>query len=397
MEAIVNFLLEYYVWVLVVLVILLITVIGFLADSMKKKKMRKKVEAEEASQNTNAPSQSANVFTNMDNLNNNMMNPNMMNPNMNSNMNMNANNFNNNFNMSGNLNNNMMSNQNYMNSSMNMNSGLGNVQASPEGVGVYPNQMPSSTPNTFTASSVNPSNLNGPDLTNMDNNFNSSISNGPVPTAPTIEANQNNDASFFTPVSDQTPKIEPREVVIPKPVEITPIMNNEAVNNFNSYNQPSANTSIPSEPVVVPNPGMPVEVQSVGQPLTSDVTAPNNMVNKIPEVPAMGPIPNSGYTEPVVAPIPNPSYSAPVNQEIVNNAPNNFVNPTIEPSINSINQNLASNPNMNGFVNPSIAPNNGVNVPNNSNSNFIAGGSTFVVGTPQQTINPQNNPNNGNW
>lgn len=37
MQIVVDFLLEYYVWVLVVLVILLITVIGFLADSKKRK------------------------------------------------------------------------------------------------------------------------------------------------------------------------------------------------------------------------------------------------------------------------------------------------------------------------------------------------------------------------
>ena len=40
MQAIVDFLLEYYVWVLIVLVILLITVVGFLADTKRKKKLR---------------------------------------------------------------------------------------------------------------------------------------------------------------------------------------------------------------------------------------------------------------------------------------------------------------------------------------------------------------------
>ena len=42
MDAVKDFLLEYYVWVLAVLVILLITVIGFLADTKKKKKVREK-------------------------------------------------------------------------------------------------------------------------------------------------------------------------------------------------------------------------------------------------------------------------------------------------------------------------------------------------------------------
>ena len=40
MEAVVDFLLEYYVWVLVVLVILLITIIGFLVDSKQKRKKK---------------------------------------------------------------------------------------------------------------------------------------------------------------------------------------------------------------------------------------------------------------------------------------------------------------------------------------------------------------------
>ena len=43
MQAVLDFLLEYYVWVLAVLVILLITVIGFLADTKRKKKMRQKI------------------------------------------------------------------------------------------------------------------------------------------------------------------------------------------------------------------------------------------------------------------------------------------------------------------------------------------------------------------
>ena len=34
-DAVVDFLLEYYVWVLAILIILLITVIGFLADAKK--------------------------------------------------------------------------------------------------------------------------------------------------------------------------------------------------------------------------------------------------------------------------------------------------------------------------------------------------------------------------
>ena len=49
MDVVVDFLLEYYVWILVVLVILLITVIGFLADTKRKKKKREKMEGAQAS------------------------------------------------------------------------------------------------------------------------------------------------------------------------------------------------------------------------------------------------------------------------------------------------------------------------------------------------------------
>jgi len=36
MQTVVDFLLEYYIWFLVVIVILLITVVGFLVDTKKK-------------------------------------------------------------------------------------------------------------------------------------------------------------------------------------------------------------------------------------------------------------------------------------------------------------------------------------------------------------------------
>ena len=40
MEIVVDFLLEYWVWFVVVIVILLITVVGFLVDTKNKKKLR---------------------------------------------------------------------------------------------------------------------------------------------------------------------------------------------------------------------------------------------------------------------------------------------------------------------------------------------------------------------
>ena len=125
MQAVVDFLLEYYVWILVVLVILLITVVGFLADTKKKKRMREKVNSEGDNTNNygvdnNLPPVNDfgamnNTYNNpqMDNsFGNNSYNQNMMNDGVYNNsintMNNNMNSFDNNMNMG--MNNNFFNN-----------------------------------------------------------------------------------------------------------------------------------------------------------------------------------------------------------------------------------------------------------------------------------------------
>lgn len=188
MQTVVDFLLEYYVWVLIVLVILLITVVGFLADTKKKKKLREKKERETASDNS-MPANDLNM--------------------MNQGMDMNYNAMNQNMNMGYNdMNNNMMNpnTDNMMNNNMMMNNQINSM----------PNNMVQ--------------NMNG----GMDHNVNmmNNMSNG-VETAPSamesipeVNSNLSSNDSFFIPASEQTPKFEPREVSIPKPVEPTPILNN---------------------------------------------------------------------------------------------------------------------------------------------------------------------------
>ena len=73
MQTVVDFLLEYYVWVLIVLVILLITVVGFLADTKKKKKLREKKERETASDNS-MPANDLNMMNQGMDMNYNIMN-----------------------------------------------------------------------------------------------------------------------------------------------------------------------------------------------------------------------------------------------------------------------------------------------------------------------------------
>ena len=76
MQMVVDFLLEYYVWVLIVLVILLITVVGFLADTKRKKKLREKSESE-TTNNNSIPTNDLNTMNQGMDMNYNSMNQNM--------------------------------------------------------------------------------------------------------------------------------------------------------------------------------------------------------------------------------------------------------------------------------------------------------------------------------
>lgn len=344
MQTVVDFLLEYYVWVLIVLVILLITVVGFLADTKKKKKLREKKERETA----NSSSMPANDL--------NMMNQGMdMNYNiMNQNMNMGYND----------MNNNMMNpnTDNMMNNNMMMNNQINSM----------PNNMVQ--------------NMNG----GMDHNVNmmNNMSNG-VETAPSamesipeVNSNLSSNDSFFIPASEQTPKFEPREVSIPKPVEPTPILNNGINSGVAPVTEPR---EVPSMQSSIPNP-----MPSVAPQMT--VPTPEPMQNSISEATTgvqMGgvtptPIPNTmpQMAGPSVIPnvnIPSAPVVEPMNQANTNNMPNNMINnvpngvPNTMPNMNQMPQEPVNN--MNGYTN-----------------NLVQGGSNFVMNG-----NVPNNQNNGNW
>lgn len=394
MDTIIDFLLEYYVWILVVLIILVITIIGFLVDTNRKKKLRKKVESEGNSNN-------------MNNINNmGMINdPNMFNnPNMNLNMNMNQgmdNGLNSSFAPPTDFNNNMMGN-NMM--SQNLNANL--------------NQMAAKSGNEMLQNNMN----NGLDNTN----------------------NNNNNDTFFTSVSDQTPHFEPREVNIPTPVVPTPIIGSEQNMAF-GINNPIAEPPKPVvEPTPVPNVVPPINISPAVQ-----VGAEGNMMgiggvepvvppfNVTPTMaPSLNEVPNANYTGVVpgtandsvnlntqaqVVPqiTPETSNYPGVNPEINNGYTNVATStpimpqPALEPSsynssiipgtteqavnVASYNQATQAPLIQPGFVNDAQGNgqmNNTVNqVPNN---NFVAGGSTFVVGNPQPNSGIAN-PNNSNW
>lgn len=374
MKIVVDFLLEYYVWVLVVLVILLITVIGFLADSKKKKRMREKADNE-------------NVNTEMNNINNQY-------PDFN-NVGGNDLQMNNGFNMSADFNNNMLNQDNVLS-----NNGMNNIPN--QNINNFNQNMEQNMNNFNQNMEQNMNNLNQ----NMNvgvNNFNSNVNNG------------NSDA-FFIPASEQTPKFEPREVVIPKPVEPTPIMNNstEVVNGWGNNITPHV------EPTVVPtvNP-TPVEVPTSVTP---------TMIN--PEVsigtaPNQGPIPVPVESQNFINNIPNVAVEQPTLN--LNQAPNTM--PTTEvPTINQVdpmaNMNvnqipttrpieptpvIMSTPNVesgnqfNNMNNVTPSPiNNNTNIPNQvggdgNNPNFIVGGSNFVVGNPTAPTDNQMPSSNDNW
>ena len=187
---------------------------------------------------------------------------------------------------------------------------------------------------------VNPVSGVTPEINNSGlNNVNSSMN--------TSETNNSSD-SFFIPASEQTPKIQPRNVVIP---------------NVNT------NTDIPS-PVTPPTPvnSHPVEAPVNNVNLNGNYGESNNAIPNVTPVVPQPVMPN-------VVPTENMNQ---VNYNNANGMANNMFNnvkPTNEPNVSQ-----------------------GQNV-NNFNSNFVNNGSNFVTGNPNvnQNSNMQNGNISGNW
>ena len=375
METVVEFLLEYYIWILAVLVILLITVIGFLVDTNKKKKLRNKVEENES--NNNVGENMVNQYPDFNNENLNMdINQNNM--------------MSNNFNMEGNLNNNMMNNNLNMESNLNTN-------------------MINQPSNIYNDQNIN-------QIQNMNaqmNNFNNSIQS------------QGNNDTFFVPASEQTPTFAPREVSIPTPapVEPTPIMNNnvETVNGWDNVPSQPATMVMPNvtpavEPMLnvnnnVENSNQGIMQTPIVEPAISPVVEPVPTVEPtvMPNVtPVVEPTPVASTINaaPVAVDMPN---IVPTNSNIevnvpvqpVNLAMNSMVNETSVPNIGQMNtfeptQNLQNNINMGPtpvVTNTPIAQS--VNQPEQIGqpiNSTLVGGANFIVGNPNNNMTG----NNGN-
>ena len=328
MQAVIDFLLEYYVWILVVLVILLITVIGFLADTKKKKKMREKANTEENNQQNvgmmdmNSVNGMNNSMNNMNNMNN-IFNQNMVND----------------------MNNNMMNN--------NMEVGVNNFNSIPNGNNSFFNPVPEQTP-SFEPKPVEPVNI-------MNNSMNSvptpvveptPVSVNPVPEVTNVNGMQNN----YGVVDNQ---------VIGNPMSTSPIGNevpnlNTNVNTMNQTNMFEQNTSS-SMGASNPQVNMEMPMNNYNTPVqpvnaTTEVNIPVN--NSIPSTSNMS-------TGPTIEPVIN---QAPINsQPNINNSINTTpqMGPQVNPEVQPVMQNQMNNiPNMNnqGFVNQNVSiPNNGDN------------------------------------
>lgn len=374
MDAVIDFLLEYYWVVLVVLVVLLITVIGFLADTKRKKKLRAKAESQSTTTNSNGID------------NNNYPDFNNINQGNNQNLNMNTgfNNFNNNyggadFNIAPDTTNNMLN--------QNLNNGMQDSfnQSANLNQGINPNLNQNVNLNSNINPEFNANNIVQEPVLNQAPAYNEPVMpnttiEGPavnnsvnIPEVNNINSNLNNNDSFFVPASEQTPKIEPREVVIPKPVEPTPIMNN--VNAVNSWdlNNNNLNNNIPNNTV-------------------------NSYVTQTPVTPSVEPV--NQYNQPMPNVVPTPVEEVPqqVQMPYQNNQGNinynNTVAPTANTSINNINPLGEQSNQMQNMPNTQAINQSMPNTQGMPNNNFLSGGSNFVVGgTPTNNQMPSTNDN----
>ena len=378
MDAVIDFLLEYYWVVLVVLVVLLITVIGFLADTKRKKKLRAKAESQSTTTNNNGID------------NNNYPDFNNINQGNNQNLNMNTgfNNFNNNyggadFNIAPDTTNNMLN--------QNLNNGMQDSfnQSANLNQGINPNLNQNVNLNSNINPEFNANNIVQEPVLNQAPTYNEPVMpnttiEGPavnnsvnIPEVNNINSNLNNNDSFFVPASEQTPKIEPREVVIPKPVEPTPIMNNvNAVNSWNLNNN-NLNNNIPNNNV-------------------------NSYVAQTPVTPSVEPV--NQYNQPMPNVVPTPVEEVPqqmpqqVQMPYQNNQGNinynNTVAPTANTSINNINPLGEQSNQMQNMPNTQAINQSMPNTQGMPNNNFLSGGSNFVVGgTPTNNQMPSTNDN----
>lgn len=363
MELIIDFLLEYYLWVLVVIVILIITVIGFLVDTKNKKKMREKIDNTQNMSNQNTNSVDANLNNQMLNQNLNTFDPNLnMNQNINDFNNMNA--FNQNMNNFGNVNDNMFD--------QNINTDVNNFN--------IPNQNVNAFNQNINQDMINP--LQEQNIINLDTNLNNQMPNQTMNTfdqnmntSQNLNNFNNNVDAFFVPAAEQTPA--PTDVVIPRPVESTPIMSVGSTpspvieptpvqtQNVNMINPEMNNINRVPTMNEVPN----VVATPIQEPAVNMI-AGNSNYNQMPGVNVMqnmqtqmvqNQVPNANAIQPSQAVVPNPIN--PVQPEIPNVVPTHA-----EPvaPVQNLNNNQMNGPIPN-FIGPSVNQPNVVNPTSSDN------------------------------
>jgi len=398
MNLVVDFLLEYYVWVLVVLVILIITVIGFLVDTKRKKKLREKNDNNLSqtgqpigANNTNGMIQNTNMMdpmmnqsmNNLDGFNDAMFNPNP--PSLETNIGQGINGFDPmiNQNINNNLTNNMM-NQN----------------------------------NIPMQNTVAPQSQNNRENINAASVQNQTVSNNLINSNNQMESNvltQNNNETFFVPISQQSPVFEPKEVVIPKQVETAPLMSSTptpviepvpvqaAVPNANqlpNQNINMVNGGVGNIPNTIVNPAnqMPngqsntiAQTNNIASgfsiPQMSDPTVNQTMSTVEPVVQNIAPTIQMPAPEPVVMPSQSPNMQ--INNPVMTNAVNPL--PVNEGTVLQT-QNIPQNPVNLGQQSVVTMPEQNIspvmNVPTNQPIN------SAIMGQP---INNENQTGNDNW
>jgi len=203
-----------------------------------------------------------------------------------------------------------------------------------------------------------------------------------------IENNDNlTSDAFFIPASEQTPKFEPREVVMPKPVETTPIMNTNMSSNIGStltvVVEPTSVPQMNVAPVEVTN-GVTTVVEPQQAPASNISVMPNVVMTPAQEMQNINVIPN------VSAPVPP---AAPINQANINSQvmPNtNVVGNNIQPAPVGTEALSVGNQNL---INNSIPIQNIVQATPNVENNNVSSGATFVMGVPANQSQVQND----NW
>ena len=352
MQAILDFLLEYYMWVLGLLGALLVTLIGFLADARKRKKMREKKKMKEKEVKENSVNENDNV------------------------------------------------NFNSLSQGINMDYNFG--QESLNDPFANNNVMPASDVNMPSSSNDSTGYMQPDAGLSMNGDLNAS--------GPSVN-NVSND-SFFVPASNQTPSFEPLNIPTQAPNNMDNMMQNveppvnmslnQGMNNNvppmmpNNMNYPGVNNMMPNNnmmanqfqapPIQVTSIPEMVQQSSVNMPPFNSMQNDNMMANQVsnfgPSVNMdngnVSPVSNNmGFTNmmgnnnampgPMPA-APNPGPASIIPSPTGSAVPNPI--PNFGPSVNTNNGN--SSPVSNNMATNNMMPNQGT-YPMNNMPNFVSG------------------------